>query len=152
MKHTVKIGAFFILVLLVVNISIVVLRHLDMEKRIVGEEHYTYATRIRDIRTEGYERAYNAYANYTADAVMLPMFYNLTTIHPFLLEQMPYLREYMSILVDNITVEFSDFQLIIMETNENMILVSLLNLNINLGLIFIEIEEGVKNIKKTLNS
>ena len=53
--------------------------------------------------------------------------------------------------VDNITVEFSDFQLIIMETNENMILVSLLNLNINLGLIFIEIEEGVKNIKKILN-
>ena len=53
--------------------------------------------------------------------------------------------------VDNITVEFSDFQLIIMETNENMILVSLLNLNINLGLVFIEIEEGVKNIKKILN-
>jgi len=53
--------------------------------------------------------------------------------------------------VDNLTVEFSDFQLIIMETNENMILVSLLNLNINLGLIFIEIEEGVKNIKKILN-
>ena len=53
--------------------------------------------------------------------------------------------------VDNITVEFSDFQLIIMEINENMILVSLLNLNINLGLIFIEIEEGVKNIKKILN-
>jgi len=53
--------------------------------------------------------------------------------------------------VDNITVEFSDFQLIIMETNENMILVSLLNLNINLGLLFIEIEEGVKNIKKILN-
>ena len=53
--------------------------------------------------------------------------------------------------VDNLTVEFSDFQLISMETNENMILVSLLNLNVNLGLIFIEIEEGVKNIKKILN-
>ena len=53
--------------------------------------------------------------------------------------------------VDNLTVEFSDFQLIIMETTENMILVSLLNLNVNLGLIFIEIEEGVKNIKKILN-
>ena len=53
--------------------------------------------------------------------------------------------------VDNLTVEFSDFQLISLETNENMILVSLLNLNINLGLIFIEIEEGVKNIKKILN-
>ncbi len=53
--------------------------------------------------------------------------------------------------VDNLTVEFSDFQLISMETNENMILVSLLNSNVNLGLIFIEIEEGVKNIKKILN-
>jgi hypothetical protein len=53
--------------------------------------------------------------------------------------------------VDNLTVEFSDFQLISLETNENMILVSLLNLNVNLGLIFIEIEEGVKNIKKILN-
>ena len=53
--------------------------------------------------------------------------------------------------VDNLTVEFSDFQLISMETNENMILVSLLNLNVNLGLAFIEIEEGVKNIKKILN-
>ena len=53
--------------------------------------------------------------------------------------------------VDNLTVEFSDFQLISMETNENMILVSLLNLNVNLGLCFIEIEEGVKNIKKILN-
>ena len=53
--------------------------------------------------------------------------------------------------VDNLTVEFSDFQLISMETNENMILVSLLNLNVNLGLSFIEIEEGVKNIKKILN-
>ena len=53
--------------------------------------------------------------------------------------------------VDNLTVEFSDFQLISMETNENMILVSLLNLNVNLGLCFIESEEGVKNIKKILN-
>ena len=53
-------------------------------------------------------------------------------------------------VVENLTVEFSDFQLIIMETNENMILISLLNLNINLGLIFIEIEEVVKNIKKIL--
>lgn len=52
-----------------------------------------------------YELAENAYENYTADAVMLPMFCNLTTIHPFLLEQMPYLREYMNILIDNVTVE-----------------------------------------------
>ena len=54
--------------------------------------------------------------------------------------------------IDNLTVEFSNFQLIIMEVDENMILVSLLNNNINLGLIFIEIEEAIKKIKKVLNS
>ena len=53
-------------------------------------------------------------------------------------------------LVDNLTVEFSDFQLFIIEANEHMILVSLLNSNINLGLLFIEIEESIKNIKKIL--
>ncbi|MBY8985980.1 MAG: roadblock/LC7 domain-containing protein [Candidatus Lokiarchaeota archaeon] len=53
-------------------------------------------------------------------------------------------------LVSNLTVEFSDFQLFIIEANEHMILVSLLNSNINLGLFFIEIEESIKNIKKIL--
>ena len=53
-------------------------------------------------------------------------------------------------VVDNLTVEFSDFQLIIMEADEHMILVSLLNTNINLGLFFIEIEEIIQNIKKIL--
>jgi predicted regulator of Ras-like GTPase activity (Roadblock/LC7/MglB family) len=52
--------------------------------------------------------------------------------------------------IDNLTVEFSNFQLIIMEVDEHMILVSLLNKNTNLGLIFIEIEEAIKNIKKIL--
>lgn len=52
--------------------------------------------------------------------------------------------------VDNLTVEFNDFQLIIMGVDEQLILVSLLNLNSNLGLIFIEIEETIKNIKKML--
>lgn len=50
--------------------------------------------------------------------------------------------------VDNLTVEFSDFQLIILEASEHMILVSLLNSNINLGIFFIEVEEIIKNIKK----
>ena len=53
--------------------------------------------------------------------------------------------------VDNLTVEFNDFQLIIMGSDEQLILVSLLNLNTNLGLIFIEIEETIKNVKKILN-
>lgn len=53
--------------------------------------------------------------------------------------------------VDNLTVEFNDFQLIIMGADEQLILVSLLNLNTNLGLIFIEIEETIKNVKKILN-
>ncbi|MHA2038451.1 MAG: roadblock/LC7 domain-containing protein [Promethearchaeota archaeon] len=53
-------------------------------------------------------------------------------------------------MVDNLTVEFSDFKLVILEANENMILVSLLNSNINLGLFFIEIEEIIKNIKTLL--
>ncbi len=53
--------------------------------------------------------------------------------------------------VDNLTVEFNDFQLIIMGAEQQLILVSLLNLNTNLGLIFIEIEETIKNVKKMLN-
>lgn len=53
-------------------------------------------------------------------------------------------------LINNLTVEFNDFQLIIMPTNEQAILVSLLNLNSNLGLILIEIEEVIKNLKYML--
>jgi len=53
--------------------------------------------------------------------------------------------------VENLTVEFNDFQLIIMGADEQLILVSLLNLNSNLGLIFIEIEETIKSVKKILN-
>ncbi|MHA2393196.1 MAG: roadblock/LC7 domain-containing protein [Promethearchaeota archaeon] len=52
--------------------------------------------------------------------------------------------------VDNLTVEFGDFQLIVVGADEFIILVSLLNLNINLGLIFIEIEETLKKIRKIL--
>ncbi|MFW9879438.1 MAG: roadblock/LC7 domain-containing protein [Candidatus Thorarchaeota archaeon] len=53
--------------------------------------------------------------------------------------------------VDNLTVEFNEFQLIIMGADEQLIIVSLLNLNTNLGLIFIEIEETIKKVKKMLN-
>ena len=44
-----------------------------------------------------------------------------------------------------------DFQLIIMGADDQLILVSLLNLNTNLGLLFIEIEETIKNVKKILD-
>ena len=53
--------------------------------------------------------------------------------------------------VDNLTVVFNDFQLIIMGADNQLILVSLLNLNTNLGLLFIEIEETIKNVKKILD-
>ncbi|MFX0141568.1 MAG: roadblock/LC7 domain-containing protein [Candidatus Hodarchaeota archaeon] len=53
--------------------------------------------------------------------------------------------------VNNLTVEFKDYQLIVVGADDNIILVSLVDLNINLGLIFIEIEESIKNIKKMIN-
>ncbi|MFX1572009.1 MAG: roadblock/LC7 domain-containing protein [Promethearchaeota archaeon] len=52
--------------------------------------------------------------------------------------------------VNNLTVEYNDYQLLIIGIDEQFILVTLVNLNINLGLIFIEIEETIKNIKKIL--
>jgi predicted regulator of Ras-like GTPase activity (Roadblock/LC7/MglB family) len=52
--------------------------------------------------------------------------------------------------VANITVQFNDYQVIIMGINEKLLLVSLLERNTNIGLIFIELEEVIKNIKKIL--
>ncbi|MFX1326936.1 MAG: roadblock/LC7 domain-containing protein [Promethearchaeota archaeon] len=52
--------------------------------------------------------------------------------------------------VSNLTVEYQDYQLIILEVDHNMILVTLVDLNINLGLVFIEIEEVIKNVKKII--
>jgi predicted regulator of Ras-like GTPase activity (Roadblock/LC7/MglB family) len=52
--------------------------------------------------------------------------------------------------INNLTVEFKDYQLIVVGADDNIILVILVDLNINLGLIFIEIEESVKNIKRIL--
>jgi predicted regulator of Ras-like GTPase activity (Roadblock/LC7/MglB family) len=49
--------------------------------------------------------------------------------------------------VNNLTVEFNDFQLIIMAADKQTILVSLININTNLGLILIEIEEIIKNLR-----
>lgn len=47
----------------------------------------------------------------------------------------------------NITVEFNDTQLIIFGVDKEVIIVSLVDLNIDLGLIFIEIEECLKNLQ-----
>jgi predicted regulator of Ras-like GTPase activity (Roadblock/LC7/MglB family) len=47
----------------------------------------------------------------------------------------------------NITVEYTDYQLIMLALDESILIVSLVDLNIDLGLIFIEIEECLKKIK-----
>jgi predicted regulator of Ras-like GTPase activity (Roadblock/LC7/MglB family) len=52
--------------------------------------------------------------------------------------------------IKNITVEYLDYQLIIVGVNDKIILVSLSDINANIGLIFIEIEESIKNIKKII--
>ncbi len=52
--------------------------------------------------------------------------------------------------IKNLTVEYQDYQFIVVEVDPNTILVSLIDLNVDLGLIFIEIEEFVSNIKKVI--
>ncbi|MFX0005359.1 MAG: roadblock/LC7 domain-containing protein [Promethearchaeota archaeon] len=52
--------------------------------------------------------------------------------------------------IKNITVEYLDYQLIVVGVNDKIILVSLSEINANLGLIFIEIEESIKNIKQII--
>ncbi|MFW9881836.1 MAG: roadblock/LC7 domain-containing protein [Candidatus Thorarchaeota archaeon] len=54
------------------------------------------------------------------------------------------------IQIKNLTVEYQDYQFIIMEIDQEAILVSLIELETNLGLIFIEIEESIKNIKSII--
>jgi len=53
--------------------------------------------------------------------------------------------------VNNITVEFNNYQIIVMGIDDLVILVSMLDINTNLGIFFIEIEEAIKNIKKILS-
>ena len=50
----------------------------------------------------------------------------------------------------NLTVEFDDYQLVVYVLNAEIIFVSLLELNIDLGIILIEIEECIKIIQKLL--
>jgi len=52
--------------------------------------------------------------------------------------------------VINLTVEFDDYQLIVYVLNAEIIFASLLELNIDLGLVLIEIEECTKIIHKFL--
>ena len=55
--------------------------------------------------------------------------------------------------INNLTVELGDdYQLIALKATDQIILVSLLDLNVNLGLILIEIEETIKKIKEILIS
>jgi len=49
--------------------------------------------------------------------------------------------------IAHLTVEFNEYQLIIVEVDVNMIFVSLMDLKVNYGLILIEIEETIKNLK-----
>jgi predicted regulator of Ras-like GTPase activity (Roadblock/LC7/MglB family) len=46
----------------------------------------------------------------------------------------------------NITVEYEDYQLIVFKLNDEILLATLIELNIDLGLILIEIEEFIKSI------
>ncbi|MFW9951147.1 MAG: roadblock/LC7 domain-containing protein [Candidatus Thorarchaeota archaeon] len=48
----------------------------------------------------------------------------------------------------NILVQFEDYQLIIFKLNDAIILASLVELNVDLGLILIEFEEFIKYINK----
>ena len=52
--------------------------------------------------------------------------------------------------VYNITAEYSNYQVIALAANHELIFVILLHLNINLGLSLIEIEESIKRIQKIL--
>jgi len=52
----------------------------------------------------------------------------------------------------NLTVEFDDYQLVVYVLNAEIIFVSLLELNIDLGIILIEVEESIKIIQKLLEA
>jgi predicted regulator of Ras-like GTPase activity (Roadblock/LC7/MglB family) len=51
----------------------------------------------------------------------------------------------------NLTVEFNDYQLIVFIISTEIIFAALIELDIDLGLLLIEVEECVKNIKNIKN-
>ncbi len=53
--------------------------------------------------------------------------------------------------VRNLTIEYENYQLIVVEVDENIILVSLFDLQVDLGLVFIEIEEFVNKVKNIIS-
>ena len=50
--------------------------------------------------------------------------------------------------INNLTVELNDCQIIMLDLNEQLIVITLLDLNINLGLILIEIEQSIERINE----
>lgn len=50
--------------------------------------------------------------------------------------------------INNLTVELNDCQIIMLDINEQLIVIALLDLNINLGLILIEIEQSIEKINE----
>ncbi len=50
----------------------------------------------------------------------------------------------------NVTVDYQDYKLTVVTINDDVIIVSLFDINANLGLVFIEIEECIKNIKEII--
>ncbi|MFX1501225.1 MAG: roadblock/LC7 domain-containing protein [Promethearchaeota archaeon] len=53
--------------------------------------------------------------------------------------------------IKSLTVEYQDYQILVDEIDDKMILASFFDLNANIGLIYIEIEQSIKNIKKIVN-
>jgi len=53
--------------------------------------------------------------------------------------------------IKNLTVEYQDYQLIVLGIDDKMVIVSLIEKDTNLGLVFIEIEESIKNIRNIIN-
>ena len=54
--------------------------------------------------------------------------------------------------ISHITVELSDYQLIIMGSNNKFLLISLFELNINLGIALIEMEQIINKIKSIIEN
>ncbi len=54
--------------------------------------------------------------------------------------------------INHITVELNDYQLIIMGGNNKILLISLLELNANLGIVLIEMEQIIKKIKTVIDN
>lgn len=50
----------------------------------------------------------------------------------------------------DLTVDYQDYELSVVTINKDIILVSLFDVKANLGLIFIEIEECIKNVKEII--